>query len=138
MSESQLWLFTLRVNVFSIAIHFQFLRKFLFKAFTKISFRGYFQEHIYLIRLLHDVPLRTETFFGRLWKVNFNVSTLLAIIVFAIKKRLWLILLRYQCFVSPNLEILSLRVSVIWKGAGHSGYFSRGHGPVQRHRPQRR
>lgn len=31
----------------------------------KISFRDYFQEHVYFTRLLHDdVPLGTETFFG--------------------------------------------------------------------------
>lgn len=43
----------------------------------KISFRDYFQEHVYFTRLLHDdVPWGTETFL----EVNFSVSNSILII----------------------------------------------------------
>lgn len=53
-----------------------------------MSFRGYFQEHVYFIRFVYDeAPLGTDTFFGRFCKVNFLMSqvNILVIIVFTIK-----------------------------------------------------
>lgn len=122
---------------FSILIHFQFQKDKFSKTFTKISFRGYFQEHIYFIKLMYDdIPLGTETFFGRFCKVNFNVlNNVLVIIVFTIKKYLQVILLWYWDLLSPNLDIW---VFIIWRGTGHRDYVSRGHFPVRRHHPQRK
>lgn len=75
---------------FSISTHFPFYKDIFLKSFTKISFGGYFQEHIYFIKLIYDdVPLGTETFFGRFCKVSFNVSNNISVIlVFTIKKYL--------------------------------------------------